>query len=1162
VIQWAKQAIAPDAATVQVRLRDNHLYLLYEAPQGLAEKQTVSQLSAALQQNSLEAYLPDPGLSIDKIFLSSRTQGAKLPDWTVRLDYDEITQSGQSSKVLEKQSEGVISQPPNVPTQQKLEAAQASTPSSEAVPPNKTKKPFITRFTEWFKPQPSQQHTHEDSTPETLTTAETEAVVPSMASLTSSSPAPAPKPTVLKSRSSRPPSEHFAHSTQKSPQSERLAENSILSAPPKMSSSSSAPMQKEAPLHTVSVSQTLTEKDITGEILPSPNPRKQQAQSTSHQEITGEVATRPHAREAPTQPHPNPEINGDVPTISTETLARQGHPAAIASHLSEILGGLGVSVKVRRRNLSRRGHAEATPSKLRQRLWVLCESAYSPDPSLLAEPIAQKLRELKLEHYQDACILLQVQGEAKPDWMLRVDLTPPGKILKRWGRWGDAEAIAVLLNQKLSPQQLQVRATLKESTLHIFCHPHNRKKSQATEPPDQSQVMGIIAPILDKIAPQGIQAATIYGVEETNNNTESDTPLWIDWLNLPAAQQQDLQPSALTLAQQGNVEALKFLINRLINPNLDLKLATGGIRVMLLRKGNVLHVMTEGPTCPSQSKMVPPIRQFLRTAQIQDLTGAKIYGRRSGQKSPLWRYGLNLKSTPLSSETSQMEFAPPTAETDELAGQARGLVFRPNLPLIHLDTEEESFSEQQSGSRWQTRLEAGSAWLQQSLMATGLFSTPDPVLVNHRGSDSDTRRGQKASLALVWGALGCLLVWQADLILAQLVQWQGTQFSFDPVSGDGTTATEFNTIEMSSTVPENISLEYPTFDSPQLDEQLARYQTYIARHQHPPDILVIGSSRALRGVDPAVLEEKLKVEGYGSLKVFNFGVNGATLQVVDLILRRVLPPEQLPKLILIADGVRAVNSGRVDRTYETIAASDGYQQIAEGTLNLPMGEWAAMESEPTELKSSWWTGLGSDLAWEPGAIQQQLQTLSASYRQRDRLKQVLQSWVNQQVIVPPQATPDAAAAESEDQLTENIPALESNGFLPMSVQFKPETYYEKHSKVSGYYDGDYQGFALEGKQITALNTLLEYVQSRGIEVVFVNMPLTQDYLDEVRRDYEQVFRQQMQQLEAQTHLTFIDLGLAWQNQYDYFSDPSHLNQYGAAAVSQRLAQESRISWPR
>lgn len=164
-------------------------------------------------------------------------------------------------------------------------------------------------------------------------------------------------------------------------------------------------------------------------------------------------------------------------------------------------------------------------------------------------------------------------------------------------------------------------------------------------------------------------------------------------------------------------------------------------------------------------------------------------------------------------------------------------------------------------------------------------------------------------------------------------------------------------------------------------------------------------------------------------------------------------------------------------------------------------------------------------------------------------------------MIPPQATPDVVAAEAEDQLTQNIPTLQSNGFLPMSETFEPQSYYEKHSFVSGYYDGDYQGFELVGEQMTALNDLLDYIQPMEIEVVFVNMPLTSDYLDEVRWDYEQVFIQQMQQLESQNQLTFINLGLAWPGQYNYFSDPSHLNKYGAAAVSQRLSKESQIPWP-
>jgi hypothetical protein len=53
----------------------------------------------------------------------------------------------------------------------------------------------------------------------------------------------------------------------------------------------------------------------------------------------------------------------------------------------------------------------------------------------------------------------------------------------------------------------------------------------------------------------------------------------------------------------------------------------------------------------------------------------------------------------------------------------------------------------------------------------------------------------------------------------------------------------------------------------------------------------------------------------------------------------------------------------------------------------------------------------------------------------------------------------------------------------------------------------------------------------------------------------------MQQMESETGLIFIDLGLEWLQAYEYYSDPSHLNQYGAAAVAERLAEKQQIPWP-
>jgi hypothetical protein len=127
--------------------------------------------------------------------------------------------------------------------------------------------------------------------------------------------------------------------------------------------------------------------------------------------------------------------------LSNESLARQGDPNAIARYLSETLSTLGVAVQVK---VKRQIKANVPSNK--GRLWVFCQSNYTPDPSLIAEPVAAKLRNLKLLNYQDAVISTQVVGETQPDWLLLIDLTPPEVMLKEWARWGDVQAIVRLLN--------------------------------------------------------------------------------------------------------------------------------------------------------------------------------------------------------------------------------------------------------------------------------------------------------------------------------------------------------------------------------------------------------------------------------------------------------------------------------------------------------------------------------------------------------------------------------------------------------------------------------------------------------------------------------------------------------------------------------------------
>ncbi|WP_088890323.1 hypothetical protein [Leptolyngbya ohadii] len=356
--------------------------------------------------------------------------------------------------------------------------------------------------------------------------------------------------------------------------------------------------------------------------------------------------------------------------------------------------------------------------------------------------------------------------------------------------------------------------------------------------------------------------------------------------------------------------------------------------------------------------------------------------------------------------------------------------------------------------------------------------------------------------------------------------------------------------------------DLPTFNSRQLDQKLQLYYNFL-RERGTPDVLIVGSSRALRGIDPIALEQELAKLGYRDLKIFNLGLNGATVQVVDLLMQRILTPEQLPKLIIWADGARAFNSGTTDITYNGIVASPAYRQLLAGTFPIP--STTGTEAQPAEnsgFRFSFSTSLTESYQQIDRWFSGQLAEVAPVYEGRDRLKNLIQQQLT--AFMPEDGDqPVPAVSFSPDQTTlqPGQPTMDLQGFLSLGIQFNPATYYQKHARVLGQYDSDYENFRIQGEQEDALSSLLEFTEARRIPLVFVNLPLTRDYLDPARLRHERSFRQYMvQQRLGDRGLIFRDLGEKWTTQLDYFSDPSHLNRYGAYAVSKAIAQDPLIPW--
>ncbi len=906
--------------------------------------------------------------------------------------------------------------------------------------------------------------------------------------------------------------------------------------------------------------------------------------------------------------------------LSNRNLAKRGNEMAIALYLSEALTDLGVAVQVSAKTLPYAPAAgvhdalpDATDLWTMKRLWVMCEASYSPESSLISEPLTQKLRDLEVEGFRDAVIMFRVLGETQTDWLLRVDLTPPGEMLREWARWGDAEAIQRLLSQELQPAGFQVcTATLNDSALHLFC----ATLPLSTTVPDQKRIRAEIGLFLEALAPQGIHSATLYGQVKG-----SEAPAWVDWLNLPASVHSELAEPALILAQKKDWRAIAFLLHRLLNPDLGQYLATGGTRLQLLPKNDLLHLMSEAYLCPDQQEVCSTVTRFLEPLQIPNLSGVRIYGRRSGEKHPLWQFGSDFISRDRLVPEAMPEFIATADYLNDLLPPEEDL----DLTLTEIQVN------------WQKSWNWVYAMVQSALTRSQLFTVTPKVQSAIALPGQVSYQGTK--VALVWSAIGIVLTLQTNWLLGQVVRAQPqqtvaqtqpivisasrstlsptspslptaspqpkshqpkSQSKNDVFNSDGfiqsasepatkgsistvTDATAASTLPALPYTPPNPKADLataalltnsplPTFNSRQLDEKIQLYYQYLEKFG-TPDVLVVGSSRALRGVDPIALEEALANLGYANVKVFNFGINGATAQVVDLLVQKILTPEQLPRMILWADGARALNSGSVDTTYDGIVASAAYRQLMAGTLPIP--KTALAPDAPTQTPIAPRGVINQTLTESYATIDrwfsQQLSNVSGTYSERDRLKNLFQQQVGAFLPQPAPIAPEGitSAVEPSNQpigftsaAKPGEPLVNSDGFLSLPLQFNPATYYQKYAKVAGSYDNDYEQFQIAGKQETALQSLIHFAQAQKIPVVFVNLPLTDQYLDPVRSEYEQQFKQSMLSLSISqsSGFTFRDLGDRWVTEHRYFSDPSHLNRYGAYAISKHLAQDPMIPW--
>ena len=625
-------------------------------------------------------------------------------------------------------------------------------------------------------------------------------------------------------------------------------------------------------------------------------------------------------------------------------------------------------------------------------------------------------------------------------------------------------------------------ANTKQKGDCLYLYSHDREVDCATK-------------ILEAIATstQDLESSVLYA--EGIHRLKLHGNLWALGLDLPIA------PSAIVAA-----EIIASLLSKFRQePQLAPKFTQTKLKLLL--QNNCLNLLCETRTTILQAEMALPMLNTLRSLSASEyFQSVTVSSRVIGEKKPSWSFEIDLLA--IGSQNPDLELSTAEEEQDH------------SIEILSEDEEEPHPWQKSGGYAGAQLLAAGKAifglkWLGQT--APKMLSLPACIV----------------SLAIGIGTTIAI-----DRTLSNFDQpEQLTKFAIAD-----------SKINLSTTQPENPAEKGFTnkpalnFNIALFNEKLALLDWQATNKKRSPEVLIVGSSRALRGIEPSTLEKTLVNKGFKDISIFNLGIDGATAKVVNLQITQILSRDQMPRMIIWADGLRAFNSSRSDLTYDEITASVGYKQLQETIKN------NAINPDPMSSQNA-------IAAKSPNPIAQSFDLLFTTFSKRQEVRTSLVKKFDRHTHMLSNSEALIAAT-----MPSTVTALDAKGFVAFDVTFDPKTYFQKFPQVPGDYDLDYRNFDTNGSQFEAFANVVDFCRRNNIELLVVNMPLHATYLDQIRTRYEAIFNGRMQELSLREGFTYLDLSQAILNQADLFSDPSHLNQKGAIAISKLLVQNPKIRW--
>lgn len=304
-----------------------------------------------------------------------------------------------------------------------------------------------------------------------------------------------------------------------------------------------------------------------------------------------------------------------------------------------------------------------------------------------------------------------------------------------------------------------------------------------------------------------------------------------------------------------------------------------------------------------------------------------------------------------------------------------------------------------------------------------------------------------------------------------------------------------------------------------------------------PDVVYLGSSRTVYGIDPVVVDGTASVQTGQQVLSCNAGAIGSTFEQDYYTLKRLIDDGQTPKVAIETLWEWNLNTN-ASRTAES--ASDHFAQV----------ENLAQLSDLPQLETRFGSGAGDRLAQTTQFLAQNLVPL---YGDRIGILRTL--------CGPVLAGPCGENVSALDPQTETVYTLaHKQGWIPAPggtlAQMTPSQVADHRAHDWSYMYGLLRNFQIGGIETTYLQKLLTLARAHHVQVALVASPLSQYFWGYFRgpTSWNSIMAY-FQGIARQNGAAFYDESRASGYTDADFMDPQHLSPAGARQFSTWLARE-------